>query len=175
MGDRGVRAIEWGAEAKPTPLLSYEQLNPLTCDHMTQITLANSELELERCFSIVQILRPHFTTADQFIQQVQRQQQQSGYQIAYVEERESIQAIAGFRTTECLAWGKFLYIDDLVTAEAERSKGYGDQLLRWLVNYARQQGCDSLQLDSGVQRFAAHRFYFRQRMEITSYHFALKL
>lgn len=142
---------------------------------MIQIALANSDLELQACFPIVQLLRPHFKTADQFIQQVQRQQQQSSYQIAYIEEGKSIKAIAGFRIAECLAWGKFLYIDDLVTAGTERSKGYGDQLFCWLVDHAKQQGCESLQLDSGVQRFAAHRFYFRQRMEITSYHFALRL
>jgi hypothetical protein len=30
-------------------------------------------------------------------------------------------------------------------------------------------------LDSGVQRFGAHRFYLRRRMDITSHHFALDL
>jgi hypothetical protein len=32
-----------------------------------------------------------------------------------------------------------------------------------------------LHLDSGVQRFAAHRFYLARRMDITCHHFALKL
>jgi hypothetical protein len=30
-------------------------------------------------------------------------------------------------------------------------------------------------LDSGVQRFGAHRFYLRRRMNITSHHFAIDL
>jgi hypothetical protein len=32
-----------------------------------------------------------------------------------------------------------------------------------------------LELDSGVQRFAAHRFYFRERMWISRHHFSLEL
>jgi hypothetical protein len=47
--------------------------------------------------------------------------------------------------------------------------------LRRLIYFAQQQQCASIQLDSGVQRAAAHRLYFRQRLEITSYHFDLKL
>ncbi len=37
----------------------------------------------------------------------------------------------------------------------------------------RQQ--QQLTLDSGVQRFAAHRLYLRQRMDITSHHFTMNL
>ncbi len=56
-----------------------------------------------------------------------------------------------------------------------RSKGYGDELFAWLVAHAKANGCDQLHLDSGVQRFAAHRFYLRLRMSMTSHHFALDL
>jgi GNAT superfamily N-acetyltransferase len=74
-----------------------------------------------------------------------------------------------------LARGWHMYVDDLVTDELGRSRGYGAFLMDWLVARAREEGCDNLDLDSGVQRFAAHRFYFRQRMTISAYHFALPL
>lgn len=60
-----------------------------------------------------------------------------------------------------LAWGKHIYIDDLVTAERHRSRGAGAKLMEWFKSYARSQGCDQLHLDSGVQRYAAHGFYLR--------------
>jgi GNAT superfamily N-acetyltransferase len=138
-----------------------------------KILLATSESAIARCFPVMHLLRPHLVETE-FVDRVQRQQQQ-GYQLAYVEEEGTVRAIAGFRVTENLMVGKFLYVDDLVTGEGERSKGYGASLLDGLVEWAKEQGCEQLQLDSGVQRFAAHRFYFRQRMEITSYHFALKI
>jgi GNAT superfamily N-acetyltransferase len=100
---------------------------------------------------------------------------ESGYRLAYVEDASRVAAVAGFRILECLAWGKFLYVDDLVTDEGSRSKGHGRELLRWLAAHAREKGCAELHLDSGVQRFGAHRFYLSRRMEIRSHHFVLPL
>jgi hypothetical protein len=45
-------------------------------------------------------------------------------------------------------------------------------VLDWLAGVAREEGCGSLHLDSGVQRHGAHRFYFRKGMSISSYHFS---
>jgi GNAT superfamily N-acetyltransferase len=80
-------------------------------------------------------------------------------------------AVSGFRLAECLASGKYVYVDDLVTDETHRSSGFGHALLDWIVAYAKQLGCNELHLDSGVQRHAAHRFYLRERMDIVYYHF----
>jgi GNAT superfamily N-acetyltransferase len=98
----------------------------------------------------------------------------AGYKLACLVDGE-VKAVAGFRISECLAWGKVLYVDDLVSKSGERSKGYGGELLDWLIEYAKDKGCDQFHLDSGVQRFAAHRFYLNKRMEITCHHFGLKL
>jgi GNAT superfamily N-acetyltransferase len=84
-------------------------------------------------------------------------------------------AVAGYRLGESLVAGRNLYVDDLVTAETERSRGYGKLLLDWLKAEARAAGCRELHLDSGVQRHDAHRFYLRERMHISSYHFRLSL
>src|SRR5439155_8672553 len=130
--------------------------------------------EIQRCFPVMVQLRTHLK-ADEFVPRVRQQQRDGGYQLAFVEENHEVKSLAGYRISENLAWGKFLYVDDLVTASAARSQGYGQQLLGWLVERARAEGCDEFHLDSGVQRFGAHRFYLAQRMDITSHHFALKL
>jgi GNAT superfamily N-acetyltransferase len=138
------------------------------------ISIATSTQTITDCFPVIRELRPHLELTD-FLTQVQRQRQQFNYQLVYLQIDQTIQAVAGFRISESLAWGKFLYIDDLVSKSGDRSKGYGGELFNWLVDYARTENCQQLTLDSGVQRFAAHRFYLRQRMEITSHHFTLKL
>lgn len=137
------------------------------------IKLADSAAALEQCFPIMVQLRPHLHR-DEFLQQVARQQA-AGYHIAYIEVEQNVQAVAGFRISENLAWGKFLYIDDLVTDEAVRSHGYGGQLLTWIADYAHQQGCTQLHLDSGVIRYAAHKFYLNQGFIISGYHFFRQL
>jgi len=49
------------------------------------------------------------------------------------------------------------------------------RLLAWLRDEAMRLGWDQLQLDSGVQRVDAHRFYVREGMTFTSHHYALRL
>jgi GNAT superfamily N-acetyltransferase len=71
------------------------------------------------------------------------------------------------------AWGKHMYVDDLVTAERHRSTGAGARMMDWLKSYARAHGCRQLHLDSGVQRFGAHRFYLREGFNIGSHHFSI--
>ena len=83
----------------------------------------------------------------------------------------SVVAVAGFRVGENLAWGHFLYVDDLVTHPAHRSKGYGAKLLSWLKEYAAKEGCLQLHLDTGVHRIKAQRFYEREGMTMAGFHF----
>ena len=137
------------------------------------IQLAESDFQILGCFPVISQLRPHLEQ-DKFLEQV-RYQMKERYQLAFLKIEEQTLAVAGFRISNCLALGKFLYIDDLVVDEFNRSHSYGQQLFQWLIEYARNHECKYLSLDSGVQRFAAHRFYLMQRMSITSHHFSMKL
>ncbi|MDY6902123.1 MAG: GNAT family N-acetyltransferase [Cyanobacteriota bacterium] len=137
------------------------------------VNLAESDEQILECFSTMFQLRPHLKK-DNFVEQVRRQEK-DGYQLAFIKANNQVVAVAGFFISESLAHGKFLYAYDLVVDENFRSKGYGKDIFDWLVNYAKSQDCNVLRLDSGVQRFDAHRFYFRHRMRIASYHFSLSL
>ena len=107
--------------------------------------------------------------------QVLRQQQSSSYRLIFAESHGEVLAVAGYRISECLAWGRFLYVDDLVTRATDQASGFGGTLFDWLVEHAVDQKCVQLHLDSGVHRFVAHRFYLRKRMDLTSHHFSLRL
>ena len=137
------------------------------------IALAQTDSEIARCFAMMAQLRPHLVEGD-FVPRV-RSMQTQGFHLAYLEEGGVVRAVAGYRYYDKLVSGPHLYVDDLVTDSTQRSHGHGAALLRWLTNAARAQGCTQLELDSGVQRFDAHRFYLRERMHIAAYHFALKL
>ena len=138
-----------------------------------RIFLAEEDREIRDCYPVMAELRPH-VGEEEFLPRVRRQSQTDGYKMAYLFDGE-VKAVAGFRVSECLAWGRFLWVDDLVVRGGERSKGYGGTLFDWLVEYAREQGCAQLHLDSRVQRFDAHRFYLNKRMIIECHHFSLDL
>ena len=139
------------------------------------IELAETDEQIADCFEAMAFLRPHLPRG-YFVERV-RAQAETGYRLAALREKgdPTVRCVAGFRVLRQLAYGDVLYVDDLSTAESDRSKGYGNAMFDWLVEYAGRLGLTELQLDSGVQRFAAHRFYFRKRMHIHAYHFRLAL
>lgn len=139
-----------------------------------RVALAVEDEEIRSCYAVMAELRPH-VSPEEFVPRIRRQMETAGYKLAYLADGVEVKAVAGFRVSECLAWGRFVYVDDLVSKEGERSKGYGGELFDWLVEYARGEGCDQFHLDSGVHRFAAHRFYLAKRMFIEAHHFGLKL
>lgn len=118
-------------------------------------------------------LRPNLQEKD-FVATI-RKQFKEGYRLAFIRRKRKVVAAAGFRIMSGLFWGRHCYLDDLVTDERARSQGLGKELMDWLCEFARAEGCQRLELDSGVQRFAAHRFYLRQRMWISCHHFSLEL
>jgi GNAT superfamily N-acetyltransferase len=145
---------------------------PATNDTVT-ISHAKDQQAVERCYPVMAQLRPHLS-AEAFAEQAQRQMNE-GYGLLFAEVNGTVVGVAGYRILENLAWGRFLYVDDLVTDETWRSQGIGTALLDFLAEEARENECRELHLDSGVQRFGAHRFYLANGMDITSHHFGMKL
>jgi GNAT superfamily N-acetyltransferase len=122
---------------------------------MHELRTARSPAELERLF--------------------REGQAESGYRLAALFADGRCEAAAGFRVLTSLAHGRYLYVDDLVTAERSRSRRYGERLEAHLREVARKEGCEQVRLDSGVQRGRAHRFYFRRGYAIESFNFGFRL
>jgi GNAT superfamily N-acetyltransferase len=99
----------------------------------------------------------------------------SGGRMCVAVDGSRVTGVAVYRMYENTASGNELYVDDLVTDEARRSQGAGRALLGHLERRARAARFDSLALDSGTHRQQAHKFYFREGMVVTSFHFAKKL
>lgn len=140
---------------------------------MRTIQIATTPAEINRCFPVMSQLRPKLIAAE-FVDVVQAQQTE-GYQLAFLEDDGRIVSVAGFRMQNMLSSGKTLYVDDLVTDATVRSQGHGEAMLQWLIDLAREAGCNSFSLDSGTHRQDAHAFYLRNRLRITSFHFHLPL
>ena len=122
---------------------------------------------------VLRQLRPHLT-AESFAAVVAEGYPQGlRFTAAYVDGR--CVGVAGWRVLASTATLRKLYIDDLVTAEDARSAGVGRALVAELVDRAVAAGCSVLDLDSGVQRADAHRFYMREGLTISSFHFARRL
>lgn len=130
---------------------------------------ATTDAEIQACYPVMHQLRDHLDE-EAFVRRVQSQRD-DGYRLVYVEEEGDPVGVAGFRILEMLSRGRFLYVDDLVTAEEHRGRGFGTQLVEWLIDHAREAGCRRVDLDSGVQRGQAHRFYHARGFQKSALHF----
>lgn len=142
-------------------------------DDVTLIDLEADDPRWAQALPVLQELRPHLT--EELLAQVLREGGAQGLRFTAVFEGERCVAVAGWRIIANTSAIRKLYVDDLSTSAASRSRGHGRMLLGELRERAVAAGCSSLELDSGVQRFDAHRFYLRERMDITAHHFDLKL
>jgi GNAT superfamily N-acetyltransferase len=137
----------------------------------SQATEADDDV-LRRVEAVHRQLRPHLPSA---YAERMRAILRAGAEMLILLEDGACQALAVFRFLENTASGRTLYVDDLVTDAARRSSGHGKRLLNELERIALQHRCQSLSLDSGTHRSDAHRFYFRERMSISSFHFVKPL
>jgi GNAT superfamily N-acetyltransferase len=134
-----------------------------------EIKLVSGLEQIQRCAPVLRELRTALT-GEEIVRRVQQQTNQ-GYRLVCIATAESVESVAGYRIMQNLHNGKFLYVDDLVTRASSKRNGFADRLFDWLWEQARDQGCSALVLDSGVQRFEAHRFYLKHRMDIAAHHF----
>ncbi|MCF6236551.1 MAG: GNAT family N-acetyltransferase [Gammaproteobacteria bacterium] len=134
---------------------------------------AVTDQEIIDCFDVMSELRTHLVK-DHFLSTI-RSMEIEGYRLAFIKNQGAIAAVAGYRISTNLFMGKHLYVDDLVTSRSARSKGFGETLVKWLRDIAKNNSCNFYHLDSGTHRDQAHKFYFKQGFIIASYHFSEQL
>jgi GNAT superfamily N-acetyltransferase len=144
---------------------------------MTNIQITATDDEILGTHSIMKQLHENLRKVSQtrYLEYVKTLKADFGFNLATLMEDEQVVCVAGFRVCRNLGWGKYLYVDDLVTDKRGRSKGAGKKMLEWLIELARSEQCIEVRLDAKVTRHAAHRFYFRECMDIAAFHFRRSL
>lgn len=139
------------------------------------IQVVKSAEDIGKCFDVMHALRPHLKE-EEFAELISGMMKR-GYHLIFIEENGKAVSASGYHYTEHLLWGKAIYVDDLSSLPQARKKGNARQLLHYIVNEAKQNGCREVHLDSGANpgRYDAHRMYLKYGFNITSFHFALKV
>ncbi|HEY7150876.1 MAG TPA: GNAT family N-acetyltransferase [Solirubrobacterales bacterium] len=92
---------------------------------------------------------------------------------------EDDQALIAFCTAylelDSVRFGQRCWVEDFAVDPERRSQGVGAILLRAAREWAREAGATHLELDSGLARTDAHRFYEREGGSRQSYSFAWEL
>jgi GNAT superfamily N-acetyltransferase len=113
-----------------------------------------SDNEIAAAFPLMAALRDRIR-AETFVAEVRRQRCQ-GYELIGAFDDTTLVALAGVRRSHTLSRGEHVFVDDLVTDERMRGKGYGAALLKWVASRALAEGVMHMYLDS---RLTAKGFY----------------
>lgn len=122
---------------------------------------ADTEHDLRACWPVMRELRPRLQSADDMVERIGRMRAQN-YRLLGIWRGTQVMALGGYRLQENLVYGRFLYLDDLVTRESARGEGWGERVMVEVTRLAQEAGCDKLVLDTGLSNALAQRFYFRQ-------------
>ncbi|MEM5438767.1 GNAT family N-acetyltransferase [Paraburkholderia diazotrophica] len=135
---------------------------------------AETDADVMACFGVMQQLRPHLQSSEEFVARVALQRTQ-GYRLLAVWDGDKPVALAGYRRIDNLIHGRFIYIDDLITDAAERGRGHGERLLDELRTLGRADNSNRIVLDTALANALAQRFYFRFGLLARGLHFSMDL
>lgn len=123
-----------------------------------EIKELQTKKEILSAFPVMNQLRTHLdvTTYQNLVMDAK---ENDHYHLFALYDGGNIAAVTGFKPMITLYNGRFVWVCDLVTDRAQRSKGYGAKLLNFVQDWAIKNGYSSVALSSGLQRKDAHRFY----------------
>ncbi|MFC7061970.1 GNAT family N-acetyltransferase [Halobacillus seohaensis] len=125
---------------------------------MVEIHELHSDQEIIQAFPVIKQLRAQHNETS-YLEIVKEAKEKDMYRLFALFDRGEIVAVTGFKPMITLYYGRFVWVCDLVTAKDMRSEGFGEQLLSFVQEWARENEYESVALSSGLQRDEAHRFY----------------
>ncbi|MBM7587523.1 GNAT superfamily N-acetyltransferase [Bacillus pakistanensis] len=126
--------------------------------HTMTIKELKNEREWKVAFPVIKQLRTHLDEPN-FLALVKEATQKEDYKLVALYHHDQVVAVTGFMPMVTLYNGRSIWVCDLVTDSAQRSKGYGEALLNYVHDWSKENGYDLVSLSSNLQRVDAHRFY----------------
>ncbi|ALX48500.1 GNAT family N-acetyltransferase [Lentibacillus amyloliquefaciens] len=142
---------------------------------MDRLTISElqSQNEIIQAFPVMNQLRTHLDETT-YLALVTEAREKDMYRLFALYDQEEIVAVTGFKPMITLYYGRFVWVCDLVTRETKRSNGYGEKLLSFIHQWAKDNGYESVALSSGLNRTDAHRFY-EQKMAYDKVSYVFKV
>lgn len=138
-----------------------------------RITPVTSADERAAVFPVLQQLRDHLS--HESFEELYKSMAEEGYRLFAGYVNDEPVAVAGVTISTNFYLGRHAYVYDLVVDEDNRSKGYGAKLLEYVHNWAADNDCVAVELESGLWREDAHQFYLDLGYEKYCYSFKYDL
>ena len=93
------------------------------------------------------------------------------YECAAIFANKDIVGVSGLWFCTRHYVGKSVELDHVYIKPECRGEGLGKQFMSWINHYVKAKGCNSIELNTYVQNYPSHKFYYNEGYEIWGYHF----
>ena len=124
--------------------------------------------DFQAVLPLLRLLRPHLDE-EKFSTRLPLARQEGYRLFALHDDSHKIRGVIGLRILHDLLDGRCLVIDDLVVQIEFRRQGVATKLVEFAKDFARQNDCFEIRLNSGFSRKEAHALYEAAGMKKTSY------
>ena len=108
---------------------------------------------------------------DDFLKYIDDILAEKNYQMIGAYKEDEMVGIAGYWVLTRFYSGKYVQVGNMVVDKNHRNLGIGKELLYFIENEGKKQGCQHFILDSRMDNKKSHDFYLREGFEIMGYHF----
>ena len=143
-------------------------------DNTYQIKILRTEAEIQQCWDVAFLLRPHLNR-DNWSSMISEMMQKERYSISAIVHNDAVVAFAGYRIMTSLHSGNIIYIDDLCTLDPYRGKGLASQLLKHVKAIAVENDKDALVLDTNFSNNTAQKVYLKNGFQLAALHLSSDL
>ncbi|WP_308990584.1 GNAT family N-acetyltransferase [Mariniflexile litorale] len=97
------------------------------------------------------------------------------YECAGIYDNDTLIGVCGLWFCTRHYSGKSVEVDHVYIDDNYRGKGLGKDFFTWIYNYVILKGYESVELNTYVNNYASHKFYYNEDFKILGYHFLKKL
>ncbi|MEM9680367.1 MAG: GNAT family N-acetyltransferase [Bacteroidota bacterium] len=93
------------------------------------------------------------------------------YECAGIYDGEDLIGVSGLWFCTRHYIGRSVELDHVFIKETYRNRGLGKEFSQWITSYVKNKGYKSMELNTYVQNYPSHKFYYNEGYEILGYHF----
>lgn len=130
--------------------------------------------EIATIIPLLRLLNNNAIT-DQVLEERMQDILQRNYECAGVYDQEKLIGICGVWVLNKFYVGKHIEPDNVMILPEYQGKGIGEQMMQWIYDYGRSQGCIASELNCYVSNEKGIKFWINQGYKILGFHFQKKL
>jgi GNAT superfamily N-acetyltransferase len=130
------------------------------------------EDEIHSVIPLLKLLNPKLS--DELLKQRLDEMLTQGYKCIGIFDGDALIGACGLWILTKYYVGRHIEPDNVVILPEYRSRNIGSQLMEWIDDYARENGCAASEVNCYIGNEKAHKFWKKQGYEVIALHFQKK-